>query len=1537
VREAISTECQSSVSIVPDWFELMYFKPASCNVHRIQFIARTLLREELFLNPTLEHERSQRLFQFLQAFTMLKVKPQRTSDQDELLWFHSLPQEPEIQNAAHHEADDTTSEVWLEVHKPKLTPPPAVPQELSAWVTDNLNDSSKSPVTLKERLVTAEVNDDPGDVKQRDTLIFEQQPGLSALWERYLDAWRKWAVEDRRAKKVQEEYAKLYTIYQKLSNFEETYELVLGLDYLNWKPQGGEQIRRHLLVARSTLSFDALRGVLTVTANTDGARTALEQDMLERLQLPLPQAQVQQEIAAMLEESGEQVWSGDVLPSLLKMWVQAVNASGAYSPELLPPKTANEHPQVNFAPALILRRRGGRSITRAYESILQQLQEQPIAPANLSAFILRSDALASDNNVADVLHATELYFPLPANDAQSEIVRRLKHQSGVLVQGPPGTGKSHTIVNLVSHLLATNQRVLVTSHTARALKVLHDKFPPELADLCVTYLRGEDGAKGTLERSVQQIQQRSNHRDKKREQNQLETLASSLERLRQEEHALLDTLSDIRRAETNSLAFFSYAGTAQDIAAQLRSQEAPYEWVMDLGQPQRDVPLSSAQALKLLGLLRSTTLQETRELARNLPDFSQLPEVQDFMRAVQDEKALSQRAQADLAARNHPQYSMLETIVSPVLEQLISSLEALSAATQSARRPSNHWADEAVTSVLRGQVSKWRGVLEVSHQLLPKLQGGANTVLEPSLTGLEGRSTEVVLYDASTVFNHLKAGGNWGGIFGKPTAVKQRQYLRDAVRVGGQPASTPEVLQVLINALESGRQLAALEQTWAAVNLTVTGTHALRVAQLREEVQALERLLTLVEPLSAAQEQLRAMPGLVEPQWWNDSEVTALRDAARAACNAQAAILQRQALERPLLSLGQILANGNANPVVQRLFDAMINRQADGYGLALLEARTLMARRDELTQSTALLKTLKQHSPALGDQLEQTLTEALWDTRLADLEAAWRWMRADHYLKELANPVTVTVKRERLSECRQEIRDTLKNLAAQRAWQSTLDRLTRHETQALVRWQQAIKRLGKGTGKGADQWRKTARSALEDARTAIPAWIMPLHTVAETFDLKPDLFDVVIVDEASQAGPESLFLNFIAKKIIIVGDDQQIEPEGIGIVAGKLGALVKQFLYDFPAPQVIGHPKANLFAFGQYTYPPAVALREHFRCMPEIIAFSSRLSYATQPLIALRQYGADRLDPLVAYHVPDGSNSGNNVNPQEARAVVEQIKTCIADSRYVGKTFGVISLVGDEQAEYIAGLLRQELSEAELERRELICGNAYSFQGDERDVMFLSMVTSPSQGRATRKVPADDAIFQPRYNVAASRARDQMWLFHSVTPADLHPEDLRSRLIKHVQEPDLIGSPLLPSSQVLALQEQARRKGRGNAKPPTPFDSWFEVDVYLDIVQRGYRVVPQVEMNGYRIDLVVEGLRGRLAVECDGDFWHGQDRYADDLRRQQVLERAGMMFWRVLGSTYHRDPVSALTGLWVALDGRGVYPEGDSRNAIPMDNRPVTF
>jgi very-short-patch-repair endonuclease len=118
-------------------------------------------------------------------------------------------------------------------------------------------------------------------------------------------------------------------------------------------------------------------------------------------------------------------------------------------------------------------------------------------------------------------------------------------------------------------------------------------------------------------------------------------------------------------------------------------------------------------------------------------------------------------------------------------------------------------------------------------------------------------------------------------------------------------------------------------------------------------------------------------------------------------------------------------------------------------------------------------------------------------------------------------------------------------------------------------------------------------------------------------------------------------------------------------------------------------------------------------------------------------------------------------------------------------------------------------------------------------------------------------------------------------------------------------------------------------------DSQFERDVLARILARGYRrVLVQHRVGGYRIDLVVEGPESRLAVECDGDFWHGPERWDADRARQAVLERAGWTFCRIRGSSFYRDPDAALQPLWARLEELDI-PTGEWA-AAGHDRKPVS-
>ncbi len=231
-------------------------------------------------------------------------------------------------------------------------------------------------------------------------------------------------------------------------------------------------------------------------------------------------------------------------------------------------------------------------------------------------------------------------------------------------------------------------------------------------------------------------------------------------------------------------------------------------------------------------------------------------------------------------------------------------------------------------------------------------------------------------------------------------------------------------------------------------------------------------------------------------------------------------------------------------------------------------------------------------------------------------------------------------------------------------------------------------------------------------------------------------------------------------------------------------------------------------------------------------------------------------------------------------------------------------MVSDEQAMYIDTLLRRYLPISEYAQHRVQCGNAAQFQGDERDVMFLSLVdVSKGDGPLPLRGEGAGDIYKKRFNVAASRARDQMWVVHSVDPdTDLKPGDLRYRLIQHAKDPGAL---------MHSLDSREQRT-----------ESEFEKQVLRRLVQAGYHVTPQWPVGAYRIDLVVEGAGKRLAVECDGDRWHPKEKLEEDMARQAILERLGWRFVRIRGSQFFRDPTRAMEIVFSRLKSLDIPPMG---------------
>ncbi len=270
------------------------------------------------------------------------------------------------------------------------------------------------------------------------------------------------------------------------------------------------------------------------------------------------------------------------------------------------------------------------------------------------------------------------------------------------------------------------------------------------------------------------------------------------------------------------------------------------------------------------------------------------------------------------------------------------------------------------------------------------------------------------------------------------------------------------------------------------------------------------------------------------------------------------------------------------------------------------------------------------------------------------------------------------------------------------------------------------------------------------------------------------------------------------------------------------------------------------------------------------------------------------------------------MQPQEAEAIADEINAILADEKLKGRTIGVVSLLGAEQAKLIDSVVIRKCDAGELHRRKFLCGDARTFQGSERHIMFLSLVVDSLNCKAL-----SGNMFDQRFNVAASRAQDRMYLMRSVQLSDLSDKDLRTGLLAHFDNPLVVDK-----AEAELLIDRC--------------ESGFEKQVYSELVSRGYRVTPQVKTGAYRIDMVVEGQGDlRLAIECDGDEFHGADRWQHDLSRQRVLERAGWVFWRCFASTWVLRKDEVMEELVQFLYRMGIEPLGAIETAARIVEKRV--
>lgn len=1477
------------------------------------------------------------LYHFLKEANQLRFRPVRAvGDQPKILRLADLPAHESAQfyrpvrTAEGQEIPDTL----IRVRRPVLTRCPTPPETVASWLLPAWDDPTKTPVVAHSQNIS--VRGDGEDGEHTITVRFEANEERFADWEAWLERRTAWATPELAARNAMDVFEALYDVYSTLEKDGEQLELLAADGHLSWQANsaldGLVTIDHPVLLKRVELRFDA--NVPEFTIHETDREPEIYGSLFVDLHNVEPAALRNRKTE--LESASYHPFGWDDTEAFLRAFIQTVSPiAGEFLDES--GGSANETPRMWREPMLILRKRV-LGIANAVDAILDDIELREAFPPALAQITGTLDEWAgsglSDGSpgtpgVTSVtaINDDDILLAKEANEEQLQIIRRLERSGSVIVQGPPGTGKTHTIGNLIGHLLAQGKSILVTAQTAKALRVVRDKVPEALRPLCVSVLGSDQDARSQLESSISSITERLTSDTAETLLGKATTFSSERRNLLTNTRQLTHRLKEALENEYSEIAVNGKRFSPSDAARHVTENSEAQSWVPSPVKLGADLTLTDEELSRLYALGGTYTAQEEQDARCALPDLGGLPSEAQFGTMVSEYRDLTTR---DISVG--ADWWLGEGKGSAEIAETAKALET----EFSSDLLKQAWRPHAIVAGMRGGSEReaWE-LLIASIERATEANGKHALVLHhrPRLT--ESMPAHKQRHLISEIHQHLTTGGKIG-FLQLATRTEWRQLIKTVSVTAGQP-NHPDHFDALGRLAELETARLDLEDLWNALVGQRAGMLFASMApapemSCRALIPEIRRCLDwhakTWEPLT---EKLKAaglkLDELLASKAREASQIAEYQLIEGMASTMIPLLLSNEAARRRLKEcktwfarLADLAAKVDPSApnrgCVGRLIAAARSQNPTAYAEALNYARRLHSVRPLVKERDALLTKLRLVAPGWADQIAHRVPPHDQGIIPGDYHAAWGWRQLRDTLIE-RDKLDAHELQHNIDRTRDTLRQVTQWLIEAKAWGEQLGRLQADNSvrQALVGWLDTAKRLI--STKQVDKRQlllSEGRKLMRRCSAAVPVWIMPISLITENFDPRTTRFDVVIVDEASQADLNALIPLYMGKQVVVVGDHEQVTPLGVGKDQTMLENLRKSMLKDIPNSHLFDN-LSSIYDIGRQSFGDAIRLVEHFRCVPEIIAFSNQLSYEGK-IQPLREANSTNLKPACIARRVQGVRE-NEVNHGEAENIIATIKAMTRHPAYAGKSIGVISMKGDAQAILIQTMLHKELSSIELESRRIQAGISGEFQGDERDIIFLSLVDSLAD-EGTLRVTGAGAFEQTkkRYNVAASRARDQLWVVHSFDPdLNLKSSDLRLQLLRHVKDP----------------KATLRAFDKGELRAESP----FEKEVLKRLTSAGYLVHTQWQVGYFRIDMVVEGGGKRLAVECDGDRWHPLEKLAEDIERQTILERLGWQFVRIRGTAFYRNPDLAMQPVFARLSELDIPQEAFT--ASPVQTTDMTL
>ena len=473
---------------------------------------------------------------------------------------------------------------------------------------------------------------------------------------------------------------------------------------------------------------------------------------------------------------------------------------------------------------------------------------------------------------------------------------------------------------------------------------------------------------------------------------------------------------------------------------------------------------------------------------------------------------------------------------------------------------------------------------------------------------------------------------------------------------------------------------------------------------------------------------------------------------------------------------------------------------------------------------------------------------------------------ANHVLRLMDISSTIKSLEKNLGQCCAEalLEDRLFTLNQKRiaigreyvAWQLRQRLLSMEENGQTHAAVQHVVKVFNQYSQGGNQ-RNRIEKHFDSALSVLPAWAVTMQSLASKVPFIQQVFDLVVIDEASQCDIASVLPLLVrAKRALIIGDQQQL-PHITTISSSREKHLAEKNGLKCAELEDYSYTRLSCYDLASLSVAKAIFLNLHFRSNPSIILFSDKQFYDDKLELCSEERPVEGY-PAIEWKNVEGKceydNRKSRFNEEEAQIVVQHALSEVHRTKGLGIDFGIITPY-HAQKDLLSKILKNTADDSIFESIKI--GTVHSFQGDERDVIYFSSVIDAMSVNRTGRFFSTNLV-----NVAVTRARNRLVMFGNQA-ACLSLENSLSLLVKYVVEQD------------------AR------------FDSPLERDLFNALMRKGIPTMVNVALKEHKLDLAIQLNGISLNVECDGAAFHSDS--SKDRKRDREIKSLG---WDVLRFSY---------------------------------------